>query len=157
SLRGELEFNVVVTTIGYAPFVQLLEIAVILIPILFHAIYGMFIVAEMQGPGGNVSYYGYGRNWLYVLQRWSGVIAFLYICFHVYDTTINKYLIELGRGGEIGHAQGFQSVAFKAMAWRMANPLYLAFQLTGVAAAAIHLGNGILNFCIRWGITVGKE
>src|SRR5947209_5302775 len=65
ALRGETEFNTTVKAINYAPFVGLLEIAVIAIPILFHSIYGFIITAEMQGPGGNTAHYGYGRNWLY--------------------------------------------------------------------------------------------
>lgn len=156
SLRGEVEFNTTVKVIGYAPFVQLLELAVIAVPILFHAIYGFFIIAEMQGPGGNVSHYGYGRNWLYVLQRWSGVIALVYILFHTYDTTIGKYLIEATKG-EMGHELGFQSISYKAMAWRLADPIYLGFYLLGIAAASFHLGNGLLNFAIRWGIAIGKD
>lgn len=156
SLRGEVEFNTTVKVIGFAPFVVLLEIAAIFIPILFHAIYGIFIIAEMQGPGGNVSHYGYGRNWLYVLQRWSGVVALAYIGFHVYDTTISKYLMELQYGAR-GHELGFQSISYKAMAWRLADPVYLGFYLLGILAASFHLGNGLLNFAIRWGIAIGKD
>lgn len=156
SLRGATEFNTAVKAISYAPFIVLLEIGVIAIPILFHALYGMIIVAEMQGPGGNVSHYGYGRNWLYVLQRWSGVVALAYLLWHTYDTTFMKYGYELTQG-DVGHELGFKSISYDAMAYRMAIPWYLAVQITGVTAAAFHLGNGLLNFSIRWGIAIGKE
>lgn len=156
SLKGEAEFNTAVRAIGYAPFVVLLEIVAIAVPILFHAIYGLMIVAEMPGPGGNVSHYGYGRNWLYVLQRWSGVIAVVYIVYHVWDTTILKYSIEL-TAQQNAKELGFQSISYRAMAWRFADLPYLAFYVVGITAACLHLGNGILNFCIRWGLTVGKE
>ena len=156
SLRGETEFNTAVKAIGYAPFVVLLEIAVIAIPILFHAIYGLMIVAEMPGPGGNTSSYGYKRNWLYVLQRWTGVMALVYILYHVWDTTAQKYLMELTIKDD-GHEKGFASITYAAMAWRFSHLGYLAFYLIGVASAAFHLGNGVLNFCVRWGLTIGKE
>ncbi|WP_395092840.1 succinate dehydrogenase [Armatimonas sp.] len=156
SLRGETEFNTAVKAIGYAPFVVLLEIAVIAIPILFHAIYGLWLVAEMPGPGGNTSHYGYGRNWLYVAQRWTGVLALAYILYHVFDTTAGKYLIELAAGKE-SHEKGFASISYAAMAWRFARPWYLVIYLIGVGSATFHLGNGVLNFCVRWGITIGKE
>ncbi|MDX1930970.1 MAG: hypothetical protein SFU56_00040 [Capsulimonadales bacterium] len=156
SLRGATEFNTAVKAISYAPFVILLEIFVIAIPILFHAIYGIFIAMEMQGPGGNTSYYGYQRNWLYVLQRWSGVVAFAYILWHTWDTTFFKYGYELTQG-EAGHELGFRAISYDAMAWRMAQPWYLAMQITGVTAAAFHLGNGVLNFAIRWGIAIGRD
>lgn len=153
---GETAFNTAVKAIGYAPFVLVLELGAIMLPILFHAIYGLMIVAEMPGPGGNTAHYGYGRNWLYVLQRWTGVIAVVYILFHVYDTTVLKYAYEL-KAGEAGKELGFQSISYRAMAWRFADPLYLGFYLLGIASACLHLGNGVLNFCIRWGLTIGKE
>ncbi|MCX6365770.1 MAG: hypothetical protein NTX57_03570 [Armatimonadetes bacterium] len=158
SLRGDGEaaFNTAVKAIGYAPFVILLELGAIMLPILFHAIYGLMIVAEMPGPGGNIAHYGYGRNWLYTFQRWSGVLAVVYICYHIYDTTVLKYTWEL-TAGEAGKELGFQSISYRAMAWRFADPLYLAFYLLGIASACLHLGNGVLNFAIRWGLAIGKE
>jgi len=157
SLRGENEFNTAVKAIGYAPFVVLLEIGVIGIPILFHALYGLMIVAEMPGPGGNVSHYGYGRNWLYVAQRWTGVIAVAYIAYHVWDTTILKYALERTLQGEGGKELGFQSISYRAMAWRFADPAYLAFYAVGISSACLHLGNGFFNFCVRWGLAIGKS
>jgi succinate dehydrogenase / fumarate reductase cytochrome b subunit len=156
SLRGETEFNTVVKVIGYLPFVFLVELAVIFVPILFHAIYGLFIVAEMQGPGGNVAYYGYGRNWLYWLQRWSGVVALVYITYHVFSTTGHRWMYEV-TGGAAGHEEGFRAIAYEAMAWRFAGWGYTLFYVLGITAATFHLANGLFNFCIRWGITVGSN
>ena len=154
SLRGETEFNVTIKVINYAPFVALLEIGVILIPILFHAIYGIFIAAEMQGPGGNTAYYGYTRNWLYVFQRWSGVVALFYLLYHTYDTSIQKRIYELTGSS---HEVAFASISYAAMAYRFTEWWYLAAYIIGITAAAFHLGNGIFNFSIRWGIAIGKD
>jgi len=154
SLRGAVEFDTAVRAIGYAPFILLLEVGVIFLPILFHAIYGLMIVAEMPGPGGNVAHYGYERNWLYVMQRWTGVIAIVYLAFHVYDTTALKYYYEL-TGGVGSKDLGFQSISYRAMAWRFANVPYLLFYIVGITSACLHLGNGLFNFTIRWGIAIG--
>jgi succinate dehydrogenase / fumarate reductase cytochrome b subunit len=154
SLRGAVEFDTAVRAIGYAPFILLLEAGVIFLPILFHAIYGLMIVAEMPGPGGNVAHYGYERNWLYVMQRWTGVIAIVYLAFHVYDTTALKYYYE-AIGGVGSHELGFQSISYRAMAWRFANVPYLLFYIVGITSACLHLGNGLFNFSIRWGLAIG--
>ncbi|MES2464648.1 MAG: hypothetical protein V4671_29140 [Armatimonadota bacterium] len=151
SLRGRTEFNTVVSVFGYLPFVAILEWAIVFIPILFHAIYGMFIVAEMQGPGGNTAHYGYRRNWLYVLQRWSGVVALVYIALHTVDTWGVKKLFEL----QTSHEAGFRAISYDAMMWRFGSPLYTLFYVVGITAAAFHFGNGLFNFGIRWGITIG--
>jgi len=155
SLRGEAEFNTVVKVIGYFPFVTLIEMGVIFLPILFHAIYGLFIAAEMQGPGGNMAHYGYTRNWFYWLQRVTGVIALFYICYHVYTTTGQRWMYEWTVAD--GKEQGFRAIAYEAMAWRFVGIGYTLFYVIGVGAACFHLANGLFNFCIRWGITIGKE
>ena len=55
----------------------------IFLPIIFHALIGMLIVTRGQR---NVLNYPYGGNVRYTLQRWTGVIAFFFIFWHVFQT-----------------------------------------------------------------------
>ena len=151
--EGEARFNVVIKVFGNLPFVGLLEIGILAIPILFHAIYGVIITASAQGPSGNVAHYGYTRNYLYLLQRWSGVVAFVYIFWHSIDMSIQKRMIE----ATVGHSIGHESISYAAMAYRFAPLWYVALYIVCIGAASFHLGNGIFNFAIRWGIAIGKE
>jgi succinate dehydrogenase / fumarate reductase, cytochrome b subunit len=153
ALRGEVEFNTVVKSIGYTPFVAIVEWVAIFIPILFHAAYGFVIAMQAQGPGGNLQHYKYGRNALYYLQRVSGVAALAFLIYHVYSTWGVKKAYELA--GE--HELGFQAISYAAMTWRFENIGYLLFYVFGVGASAFHLGNGIFSFAIRWGLAIGKE
>lgn len=163
SLRGADEFNAVAKVIGYLPFVGLVEIGVIFLPIIFHAVYGLLVVAEMQGPGGNITIYRNTRNVLYTLQRWSGVAALAYIAFHVYSTTVLRRMYEFGlvqgvtAGTEAAHTAGFRAISYDAMAWRFESPWYLAIYVLGITAAVFHFANGLFNFGIRWGITIGAQ
>ncbi len=151
SLRGEKEFNTVVSVFGYLPFVAVMEWVLIFIPLLFHSIYGFFITAEMRA---NVGVYQYSRNWLYLLQRISGIVAFLYIGYHTYSTWGIKKMYELA-GGDRAHEMGFRSISYDAMLWRFEDPLYVAIYVLGISMSAFHLANGLFNFGIRWGITIG--
>jgi succinate dehydrogenase / fumarate reductase, cytochrome b subunit len=154
--EGETAFNMVIKVISNAPFVMLLEVAAIFAPIIFHAVYGFMIIRSMQSISGNAVHYGgkeYVRNYLYILQRWSGVVAFAYLVFHAIDTTMFKYWWEVNHG----HEQGFRSISYAAMSYRFAQPWYLVVYLIGIAAAAFHLGNGIPSFAIRWGLAIGKS
>jgi succinate dehydrogenase / fumarate reductase cytochrome b subunit len=47
----------------------------------------------------------------------------------------------------------------KFAAWHefFSNPLWVLVYATGIIASSYHLGYGIWNFCIRWGITVSEE
>jgi succinate dehydrogenase / fumarate reductase cytochrome b subunit len=88
------------------------------------------------------------------MQRWTGVIAIVYLAFHVYDTTALKYYYEM-TGGVGSEDLGFQSISYRAMAWRFANVPYLLFYIIGITSACLHLGNGLFNFSIRWGLAIG--
>ena len=58
-----------------------LEWSLIFLPILLHGIVGMLIVTRGKR---NVRSYPYRENWRYTLQRGTGVIAFLFILWHVF-------------------------------------------------------------------------
>ena len=149
ALRGPAAFETVVKVFGYLPFVAVLEIVIIYIPILYHGIYGIFIASKSQP---NLGSYGYGRNWMYFLQRVSGVIAFFYIGFHVWNTSLQRYFLLWKGSPDPGKAIGWES-----MAGQFADPLFFAFYVIGITATVFHFANGIWNFCIRWGITISKR
>ena len=77
-------------------------------------------------------------NWLYVLQRWTGIIAFVFIVWHC----IPERFAGQGRTN------------YQDLADAMSHPGYLAFYIVGVTAASFHLGNGLWNFACKWGIAV---
>src|SRR5262249_15361731 len=72
SLSQELQ------TIPFRPFV---ELAIIVLPILFHGGYGIYI--WLTGKS-NVSQYPWVGNWMYTLQRYTGLVAFIFIGWHFY-------------------------------------------------------------------------
>ena len=148
ALRGPEAYKTVVKVFGYLPFVAVLEVLVIYMPILYHSIYGFYIAAKGQP---NLGSYGYGRNWMYFLQRVSGVIAFFYIGFHIWNTSLQKYFLrwhgEPAPGGD----------QLESMAGQMADPWYFAAYAVGITATVFHFTNGLWNFCIRWGITISAR
>jgi len=117
-------------TIPYRVFA---EWAFIFLPILYHGGYGVYIWLRGQS---NVSQYPWVRNWLYTLQRWTGLVAFAYIGWHLYT---ERWLTH-GRS------------TYAAVAHDLQNPWYLAFFVIGVLASSFHLGVGIWNFLCKWGL-----
>ena len=57
------------------------------LPILFHGLYGLYIWWKGKS---NVSGHPWMSNWLYVLQRWTGLVAFIFIAWHLYDAAIRS-------------------------------------------------------------------
>src|SRR5579871_1152770 len=80
ALKGPIAYGDQVKFLNSLPLVRVLEWTFIFIPILYHAIYGVYI--WLRGKS-NVVYYPWAGNWLYVSQRWTGLIAFAYIVQHV--------------------------------------------------------------------------
>lgn len=146
ALRGAEAYNAVIKVYGGLPFVAVLEVVLIYLPILYHSIYGIWITAYGQP---NLGRYPYGRNWMYFLQRASGMVAFFYIGYHVWNTSLQKYIL-LWRG----HPHPEVAISYHAMSLQMADPLHFGIQAIGIIATVFHFTNGLWNFCIRWGITV---
>ena len=116
-------------TIPYRVFVEWLFI---FLPILYHGGYGVYIWLRGQS---NVSQYPWVRNWLYTLQRWTGLIAFVYIGWHLYT----ERWITHGRS------------TYATVANDLQNPWYLAFFVIGVLASSFHLGRRHLEFSLQVG------
>jgi len=143
-LGGPASFERLVAAIAAFPAPLLLTIEVLFIwgPLLFHAIYGFVRVAdaELDNPL-RTDYLG---AYLYTLQRLSGVIAFLFIGWHVWSTRLQYYLF----GAEI---------TYDFMHRMMVDPITFTIFLVGVLASVFHFTNGIWTFCVTWGITVGPR
>ena len=134
--QGEEAFNNASNFMGNLPFVLFLEWFVIYIPLMFHAFYGVYIAFTSSN---NVKKFGTFRNWMYVLQRFTGVFLVIFIAWHIYETRWQK-------------AMGTE-VDFNMMHNILSNPWMLAFYIVGVISATFHLANGVWSFLVSWGIT----
>lgn len=149
ALRGPAAYDTVVKVFGYLPFVLVLEVLLIYIPILYHSIYGFWITAYGQP---NLGRYQYGRNWMYFLQRASGVVAFFYIGYHVWHTSFAKYWEQIQH-----HPNPESVIQYQQMAQNLSSNWVLAIYAVGIIATVFHFTNGLWNFCIRWGITISAH
>lgn len=134
--RGPEAFNAASNFMGSLPFVLFLEWFIIYIPLMFHAFYGVYIAFTAKN---NVQRYGTFRNWMFMLQRITGVFLVIFIAWHIYQTRIQKAL-----GAEVN---------YDMMADIFSSPFMLAFYIAGVIAATFHLANGLWSFLVTWGIT----
>lgn len=140
--RGADAYNEMTHKLQTLPFAVALEILVIAIPLLFHGVYGLFITGTARP---NVISNAYVRNWMYFLQRATGVIVFAFILFHYWTTR----LVQL---------QDHESLdLFRQVQAAVANPWIFAFYVAGIVSATFHLANGIWSFSIVWGLTIGPR
>lgn len=132
----------------------IVEWGFIFLPILFHAILGVVII---RGGLPNSGSYRYGSNIRYTLQRATGMIAFLFILWHVFhmhgwfhsEWWMKNIAKPLG-GGEF-HPYNAASSAGAAMQTSIVIPILYAI---GVLSCVFHLANGIWTMGITWGVWV---
>jgi len=140
-LRGPAAYNAQIEFLSSLPFVLFLEITFIYIPILYHALYGFYVMFTGKS---NLAWYPYPANILYVLQRWTGMITFFYVFYHAYHT----------RGVNLLYGV---EVSYERMQFLMMDPRIFWFYIIGLAAAMFHFANGIWGFLISWGITTSDR
>lgn len=148
SLAGPSKFNGVIGFFAGMPQHVLLglEVVAIWLPLLFHAVYGIFIVSR-NSDNYSQKAYKYRENRYYRFQRWTGVLAFFYLIAHVVTTTVQA------------KSRGHVVIEYDAWHQLLTGNGYIVFVLysIGVIACAYHLAYGIWNFCIRWGITISEK
>lgn len=140
--RGAEAYNAMVRTLQEMPFALALEIGVIALPLFFHGVYGLFVTGTARP---NVVSSKYARNWMYFLQRVTGIILFAFVIFHLWTTRFVSL-------------RDHESLdLFRLMQSSVENPWVYAFYVLGILSATFHLANGIWSFSIVWGLTVGPR
>ena len=149
AISGSGAFNEAVKDLQAIPYILLVEIGGIFIPLIYHAVYGLVITMEARPNNLN---YPYPRNWFYLIQRTTGVILFFFILFHVLNFRFG--MIPGLNSVSVAHApdQAFEIVSRE---FRMV-PIFLLY-IVGITATVWHLANGIWLFMVDWGITIGER
>ena len=143
SAQGPAAYNEMVQKISGLPYVLWMEVFIIFLPILFHAVYGTWIAFQAKP---NLVQYPFARNWMFVLQRVTGILLFVYIGLHVYETRVQAFFDE-----------SLKLHFFEHMKTLLSNPAWMVMYVAGIVSAAFHFANGLWTFGIVWGITAGPR
>jgi succinate dehydrogenase / fumarate reductase cytochrome b subunit len=128
------------------------EWSCILLPILLHGLIGLIIVARGKR---NLLNYPYVGNFRYTFQRWSGVVAFAFIVWHVFDT--RGWFLGAWWTAHVTHPLGggtfdVARAAATAAGTIQASGIVAAAYLIGVLACVYHFANGLWTMGITWGV-----
>jgi succinate dehydrogenase / fumarate reductase, cytochrome b subunit len=123
------------------PLLVPVEVAFIFLPMLFHAVVGFVIIANGLP---NVGSYPYVGNVRYTLQRATGMIAFVFIIWHLYQ--LHWLGAPLGGGQFDPHRATSTAATALRPAW------VTALYAIGVLSVVFHFANGLWTLGITWGI-----
>ena len=143
ALKGPAAYGAQVKFLNSLPLVRVLEWVFIFLPILYHGVYGIYI--WLRGKS-NIVYYPWAGNWMYIAQRWTGLIAILYIGQHVVRQRFMGISLPENPGA-----------AFAKVQHELANPCMLAVYIIAMIAICWHFAYGIWLFAAKWGITPGPS
>jgi succinate dehydrogenase / fumarate reductase cytochrome b subunit len=122
--------------LNYLPFLELILIA---LPLCFHAGYGLVVIGSGQSEPIR---YRYVRNWLYWLQRLSGIAIIAFLILHVGLTRISGLF-----------DPGIYSDLFGYMQQSLSQPIIFTLYIIGLWLSVFHLANGLATAAITWGLT----
>ncbi|MBB2507594.1 succinate dehydrogenase [Staphylococcus cohnii] len=138
--KGVEAFNKAAGFMESLPFLIALEFIVIYIPILYHAVYGVHIAFTAKE---NVGHYSQFRNWMFLLQRITGIVTFIFVAIHLWQTRIQRAL---------GHEINFDMVHDI-----VSNPGWLIFYIICLLSVTFHFANGLWSFLVTWGVLQSKR
>jgi len=154
---GAAEFQHEVNFIHSLPFLLLIEIFGLWLPIAFHSVLGFYYA---KGGKSNLKRYDYQGNWRYSLQRISGYIGVLFIFYHVATLRWGwTFLIPGGTKWDGEFAGSTLAMAIQGSDHGFTN-LGLAvavFYMLGVSLLVFHFANGLWTAAITWGITITEK
>ena len=143
---GAQQFQTDVNWLWNLPGLLYLEIFLIWLPLGFHAALG-FAYVFTGSP--NSPTYRYQANWRYTLMRITGIIALLYIFFHI---AVLRWHWSFGfwhTPFDPDHATRSTALAVQ-YAW----PWVMVFYVVGLLSTVFHFANGLWTFAITWGLTL---
>jgi succinate dehydrogenase / fumarate reductase cytochrome b subunit len=130
----------------------------ILLPILFHGIIGVVIIRSGQA---NTGMYPFTANVRYTLQRATGIIAFVFIVWHVFHMHgwfhFDAWTEHVTKPLYGGRFKAFN--ASSTLGMTMSSGLVLALYAVGVMSCVYHFANGLWTMGITWGLwtSVGAQ
>lgn len=134
---GKEAYNQMASSMISRPYLHVLEIVLILLPLTFHGFYGLYLIYQGRD---NLIRQHYLFNGLYSCQRWTGIALFVFLGFHV-------ILFRLGRPAE--------ATTFDDLSVWFQNTWMFAFTLAGCLVTTFHITGGLWNAGINWGILMG--
>ena len=130
------------------PVSQWLFSAGLLVPLAFHAGYGLLIVLRSRP---NVDRYPLRHNWLFTGQRLTGVVALVFVLSHLWHVWIPV------RSGDLAADQVYQRLAWDLSTTAAGVPLLALGYALGIVATCFHFSHGLWRFGVSFGLLATRR
>ncbi len=145
---GVETFQHEVSFIHDLPALIIIKWTVLFLPIIFHAVLGVWFAS---GSRPNVDRYAYQDNWRYTLQRATGYLGVIFIAMHIISLRFGFSFGGLMVPFEPNAASSSVGDHFQNGTLGLFVPV---FYLVSVLGLVFHFANGLWTAAITWGLTV---
>ena len=128
-------FNLLAISLQYIPYIIIIEVILAML-ILFHGIFGTIYFFQARN---NIIQYKYWRNTRFMLQRYTGVIVFIFLIFHIYTMKYGVYTLDV--------APGEKSMFYIIGDW-LRTWYGVAIYAVGIIVTVFHFANGVWDFLL---------
>ena len=167
------------------PYLRIIEVSLIGIPLLFHAIYGLIYARQaaydsMRTDGSTPALPQYARNQAFTWQRLTSYILLVGILLHVYHMRFANYpeeeanafyvpvshtvdtqhldvQLETRNGEHVAKTKDFGTAELIVVRETFKSPFMMGLYTLLVLAACFHGFNGLWTFCLSWGVIVSER
>jgi succinate dehydrogenase / fumarate reductase cytochrome b subunit len=147
-LGGAAPFERSVAALQGIPLLPVVEVVSILLPLAFHALYGIVLFRQSHP---SEEHYSHTRTPLYWLQRVTGAIVLVFVVVHLWEFR--------GHGLLHGMPPGrlFDTMVEHLSTTRWGVPWIALGYVLGLAATTFHFGIGLWGFTITWGLARSRQ
>jgi len=143
-LSSNATYDRQVAVLHGGPVVGLLAIALVLVPLAFHGVYGTWLAFQPRP-----AQHAYGSGLMLALQRISGLVVLLFVVAHLRATLVPAWRGQLLVGSYSTRLVADLSTLDSGIPWTALG------YLVGMAATVFHLATGMTSFGIARGLVRG--
>ena len=146
ALGGQAGYDAVVGSILHLRVLPVFEVLFIVVPLLFHAGYGVVLLRSHTTPEAEMERYGDRRLW--IIQRISAVFVALFVLVHLWELRLQRLIFGLPE-------DALYTTLTAHLSWTWGGLPWIAFgYLAGIALVLFHFANGLYAATDAWGIAV---
>jgi succinate dehydrogenase/fumarate reductase cytochrome b subunit (b558 family) len=137
---GQFAFDARQNKLEGVPLLGIDEVFGIVLPLLFHAVYGVKLALEATDGS-----HPYPQRWMHTMQRLTGLFAFGFVGYHLAEYRLPWLL------GRMSPDAFFPTLAARLSSTTSGVPLVAILYLVGLAATTVHFATGLWGFSVSWG------
>jgi succinate dehydrogenase/fumarate reductase cytochrome b subunit (b558 family) len=138
---GQLAMEARTSRVRHLPLFDLLELVGVLLPLAYHAAYGIKLTLRPSQPDSSP----FSARWIQTMQRVTGVMALAFIGYHLAEYRIPLFL------GRTTPEAFYPELVARLSSTVSGVPVVALVYSVGLSSVVVHFATGLWGFFVSWG------